>query len=343
MLKSAKIRDFTVFGESDVEFSSLNIVHGVNGAGKTHLLKLLYAGLQVVGTPTSGDERPVRSRLNRTLAEKLLGVFKPERLGNLARHGARSAHVSLRLSDPAADLEFSVGSRATAEVDVQQVPPEWRTQLAAYLPPRELLSLQPEFVGMATDLHLPFDDTWLDTSRLLNRPLSRGPKGRALGAMIERLEGALGGTLVTDTSGHFKVRRGKVDVEAHLLAEGLRKLATVIRLLDNKSLQDKGYLFWDEPEANLNPRLIREVAAVLVEIAAGGTQVFLATHSLFLLRELELQLATKGNSVSTRYVGLADGPSGVQVSQGDTIADSGDIVALDESLSQSERYLEADT
>ncbi len=39
-------------------------------------------------------------------------------------------------------------------------------------------------------------------------------------------------------------------MEMHLVAEGLRKLAMIARLIANGSLVDKVSLFWDEPEAN---------------------------------------------------------------------------------------------
>ncbi len=70
-------------------------------------------------------------------------------------------------------------------------------------------------------------------------------------------------------------------------------------------------------------------------------QVFIATHSLFLMRELEIEQASrlKNKRVATRYIGLHPGEAGVIVEQGDTLADSGDIAALDESLEQSDRYL----
>ena len=53
-------------------------------------------------------------------------------------------------------------------------------------------------------------------------------------------------------------------------------------LIMNGELRNKSSLFWDEPEANLNPRLLRELAGILVELSKV-MQVTVATHSLFLL------------------------------------------------------------
>jgi len=43
MLKSLKIKNFTVFSEAEIDFSpGLNVVIGENNTGKSHLLKLAY-------------------------------------------------------------------------------------------------------------------------------------------------------------------------------------------------------------------------------------------------------------------------------------------------------------
>lgn len=125
------------------------------------------------------------------------------------------------------------------------------------------------------------------------------------------------------------------------MAEGLRKLATLLFLIRRGCISEKGEtLFWDEPETNLNPAFIRKVAEVLVWLVCAGVQVIVATHSLFLLREFEILLANAAPACpSARYFGLQIGDAGVMLEQGDHIDDIGDIAALDESLQQSDRYL----
>ena len=95
----------------------------------------------------------------------------------------------------------------------------------------------------------------------------------------------------------FKLPRvGKIEIS--LLAEGLRKLAMMARLIANGTLLEDGLLFWDEPEANLNPKLVRLLAKSMLDLSNNGVQIICATHSLFLLREIEL-LAS-----SPEYMGL---------------------------------------
>jgi predicted ATPase len=113
------------------------------------------------------------------------------------------------------------------------------------------------------------------------------------------------------------------------------------RLIATGALLDKGYLFWDEPEANLNPRLIQSVARSILDLSGSGIQVFIASHSLFLLREIEILLASDAyKSVKARFFGLhRELASAVTVLQGASVADIGSIAALDEELRQSDRFL----
>ena len=48
MLKSLHLENFTVFPNVELSFGkNLNVIIGVNGAGKTHLLKAAYAAIAV--------------------------------------------------------------------------------------------------------------------------------------------------------------------------------------------------------------------------------------------------------------------------------------------------------
>ena len=79
-----------------------------------------------------------------------------------------------------------------------------------------------------------------------------------------------------------------LDLELSLLAEGFRKLGLLWLLIRNGTLLEDSVLFWDEPEANLNPKLYRLLMYVLLELQRNGVQVFLATHDYIILKELDL-------------------------------------------------------
>jgi predicted ATPase len=194
---------------------------------------------------------------------------------------------------------------------------------------------------LVDNYHLEFEETWRDTVSLLGAPSLKGPRADAVAAFLDPLEEAMGGRVVVDSkTGRFYLQAASGRMEMPLVAEGLRKIAMLARLVSTGVLLDQGYLFWDEPETNLNPKLIRTLAKCIVMLAQQGIQMFIATHSLFLLREIEIVVSQADESHLVRYFGLSrDGEEGVTLAQGEQMEDIGDITSLDESLLQSDRYL----
>lgn len=88
-----------------------------------------------------------------------------------------------------------------------------------------------------------------------------------------------------------------------MTAEGYRKIGVLQRLLSNGSINPgkSGVLLWDEPEANLNPRLMKELVQVLLELSRNGQQIILATHDYVLLKWLDLLMDKKGKEDHVRF------------------------------------------
>lgn len=345
MLTQLKIQNFTVFPEADLQFGrQLNVIVGENGTGKTHLLKLAYSAL---ATSWQEGNKPIASAPTKTalqsrLADKLVNVFRPEALGRLARRkqGRERCDVQLVFGDSALNLDFGFATNSKSEVSVECLPSSWLGGAPTYLPTRELLTIYPNFVSVYQGHYLEFEETWFDTCVLLGGLLQRGPKEKGIQELLAPLEKAMQGSIELDKNGRFYLRTASGRMEMPLVAEGLRKLGMLARLVATGTLLDQGYLFWDEPEANLNPRLIKQIARTIVDLSARGIQIFIATHSLFLLRELEILLAEPGRrGLDVRHFGLQSTQNGVSVLQGISLDDIGDITALEESLQQSDRYL----
>jgi hypothetical protein len=74
----------------------------------------------------------------------------------------------------------------------------------------------------------------------------------------------------------------------------------------------------------------------LVELSRAGMQVFIATHSLFLVKEIEI-LRSKEDKV--KYFGLGLNQGEVRVSQSEDFEFLDDLVILDEELEQDGRFL----
>lgn len=350
MLKSLTLKNFTAFSHATFQFAGgLNVIVGENGTGKTHILKLAYSLIYVSarGSKESPGRVPGKGHLQSALAKKLNAVFKPDELGRLARRdrpALKRSEVSCSFSEDKCNLAFSFNGRSKSEVTVERTPSGWIDKLPVYLPTRELLTLYPGFVSLYETTHWPFDETWRDTCILLGAPLAKGPREKRITELLVPLENAMGGKVELHESGRFYLNMAGVAMEMHLVAEGFRKLAMIARLIATGSLAEGGVLFWDEPEANLNPKAMALVARTILSLCKNGIQVFVASHSLFLLREFYILLESdEFKATRARFFGLHPGKNGVQVEQGDTVDDIGSLDALREELSQSDRYLEAET
>lgn len=339
MIKRLRTKNFTVLRNVDIEFSpDVNVIIGANGSGKTHIMKLMYSVLSACAA--AGDSS---STLRKRLSEKLVNVFKPDRLGRLASRvqGRAATEVSLTFDKPHSEIKFTF---ATNSKDVANL--KFGNEVVerpVYFPAKELLSIFPNFVSLYEEYHLPYDETYLDTMRLLGLPYARGPRDSDFEGVVQAIENAIGGTIRLDATGksfHLiktsdESNRGNMEIE--LVAEGWRKLGMLTQVVLNRALKDKGFLFWDEPEANLNPRLIKTAAEVIFNIATGSDiQVFVTTHSLFFLRELELLSMRNKKQKAIRYIGINDNGT---IDQGDSSVALGMCAALDAELSQSERIL----
>ena len=98
------------------------------------------------------------------------------------------------------------------------------------------------------------------------------------------------------------VPSGKHRLSSGMTAEGFRKIGVLQRLLSNGSLNPgaTGPLLWDEPESNLNPKLMRDLVQALLELARNGQQIILATHDYVLLKWFDL-LMDKGKGDQVRF------------------------------------------
>lgn len=341
MLKRVEINNFGPLPNEVFKFASgLNVIVGENGCGKSQLLKLLYSLLKV----QADTKGLTKSALQKNCADKLMGVFRPDTLGRLTkrRQGKGKCEVSLIMQDEEENLAISFSSQSSSSVQVDVHPENGLEKSPVYLPTRELVTLCPWFLPLYDNYHLEFEESWRDTVSLLGSPTLKGPREKKVAALVKPLEEIMGGKVVVDpANGRFYLQvPGEGKMEMPLVAEGLRKIAMLARLISTGVLLEQGYLFWDEPETNLNPKLIKVIAACILNLCQQGIQVFVASHSLFLLRELEmLSEQPEFKKVKQRYFSLKAGEEGIELEQGNSTDDLQTLVLLDEELKQSDRFM----
>jgi len=347
VLNLLKVRHFTRFGENEFSFSpGLNVFVGENGTGKSHLMKLLYAGMKSLEAGRTSQPAPTKAVLETSIAGNLAGVFCPDenRVGRLAQRqqGHKRASVAIGFSDQRGELSYTFSTASRSAVSVEKLPSCWSrtSESCVFLPTRELLSIYPNFASVYETVEIPFERTWYDLALLLGRPLPKGPHSHQCKDLIEPLEKVLGGRVLLE-HGKFYIRTASGKMEAHLLAEGLRKIGTLAQLIANGSLTSRSVLFWDEPEANLNPAMVRLVAQTIISLVRQGVQTFVATHSLFLLRELFLRSEKEHEDGQFRYYSLApqEGKTSVLVSSSPSMEGLANIAALSCQREQDEELM----
>lgn len=349
MLDRVILKNFSVFSQVELQLSpGLNVIVGENGCGKSHLLKGLYS---VIGASASEGlnpqaPAPTKTLLQKAYADKLVKVLRPESLGRLVkrRQGRERCQVALSFTRPELDTEFSFAPQSKSEVQIDTLPEAWVDKRPIFMPTRELLGSYHWMYPLYRTAHVDIEENLIDLCDLLGGPVLKKAPDPYITALLKALEKEMGGKVVLDKNGRFYLEvSGNGKLEMALVAEGWRKLAMLARLLSNGSLVSGSYLFWDEPEANLNPRLIKLVAWILHEISSNGVQVIAATHSLFMLRELEI-LAGKDDIApqNRRFFALCKDGGDVAVEQGNSLDDLQTLVLLDEELEQSDRYLESE-
>ena len=282
-LTKVKLQQFTAFHDLTVEFSpGINAFIGANGTGKTHLLKVCYAACDVSKT---GDD----------LLSTLMRTFLPS-----GHHSFRLVKQGLESGAEAA-IEVYSGERVWSKSSImkgfsyllihglRQTPGQAR-QLRAP-------TSQPKICWPTRRAFCPYMRLGRSTLRkcigtfLLRAylPALREPIDGTHEKMLKSLENVIGGK-VTVKGEEFFLSNEQGDLEFTLLAEGWRKLGLLWLLIRNGTLRDGSVLFWDEPEANLNPKMFRVVIEALLELQRAGVQVFFATHDYVILKELDLQM-----------------------------------------------------
>ena len=313
-IRRVTLSKFTLFEEAEFDFTpGINVLIGENGAGKSHLLKLLYALSEAVRSHLRGGgvlalpSKP--STLDAHVEDMLLGVFQPEGIGRLVKrvHGQSKADIHCEW-DNGAKLDVTITKNG--RVDAYITPDATAfSDLATsiFLPTREVISIFPGFAAAWMRRESAFDRTYYDLCIALEAMPLRGPRDATRASLLDPLEKALQAKIVME-NGRFYLRYADGKMEATLVAEGHRKLAMLAYLVLNGSLTTNGFLFWDEPEASMNPKLALLATQTMFRLGELGIQIFLSTHDYTMSSEISLTAEREGRD--TRFFGCIELPRG---------------------------------
>lgn len=311
-IKSLKLKDFMLFDNFDMEWSkNINIICGSNSTGKTILIKTLYA--LTTSYRQSDSKEDTKDEIERRFVNKITGVYRPEdmRIGRMVRrHKEASAANGKMCFDDDRNVRFAFSNRYSTTMGlviadgVTRAAPE---QTTIYFPPKEIISAAENFRAVYEDYHIAIEETYNDLVRLLQRPFKRGRNTAELNEILNALGDIMQGEIVSHENKFYLKVPGQGEFEMGLVSEGYRKLSTIVVLLLNGSLNADTILFWDEPETNMNPKMIEPLVKTFILLAKLGVQIFITTHDYFLMQYFNMYTAypeTNPDGIDIRFISL---------------------------------------
>ncbi|MCI8741730.1 MAG: ATP-binding protein [Lachnospiraceae bacterium] len=284
------MENFMIFDKLSFNWSpNINIICGENSTGKTTLLKLMYASLKSLNHKKLSSM--TQEQIENVFVDKLQGVFMPDekKIGRLVsrRQGSNKTLVRLDLEkNDTISIAFSNRHERHAEIkvksgDVKKFEP-------IYIPPKEMISATEHFQSLYEHYDIDFEEMYYDLTKLLDRPLKRGANTAEQKRILASFEKIMDGNIVQRDKKFYLRIKGAGEFEMGLVSEGYRKLATIIYLIASGSLDRNAVLFWDEPETNMNPKMMKYLAEAVAELAKMGVQVFITTHDYFVQQSFNL-------------------------------------------------------
>lgn len=295
-LTKIEAENFTVFENITIPFSSgLNILVGENGVGKTHIMKLAYAACQA-------------SKHDVDFSHKTTMLFRPDqssigRLVNRNKNGNNTAKVSVESDTAKISMSFSTKTKKwDAEIKSED---KWEKQMSdltsVFIPAKEILSNAWNLSAAVKMGNVEFDDTYLDIIAAAKVDISRGVDSSSKKKYLDILQKISNGKVRLQDERFYLQPGTQAKLEFNLVAEGLRKIALLWQLIKNGTLGKGSVLFWDEPEANINPKYIPVLAELLIMLESEGVQIFVSTHDYFLSKYIEVK---RNMNSAVQYISL---------------------------------------
>ena len=272
------------------DFSNINLIIGENATGKTFLLKALYSAIRSMEDYKRGDD--VRS-MNEILAEKLRWTFQVDKLGDIVSRSA-SEPLQFKMSTDHEQncLEYQFSQSTTTKVVNVTAPEAQKEGNSIFIPAKEVLSLFSVILkSREVDKSFGFDDTYYDLVKALRIAPSKGKNFTAFSKARKELSAVINGKVdYDDNSGKWYYKNeSNQRFSIGATSEGVKKISIMDRLLGNGYVNKESVLFIDELESALHPDAICDFLDMISYISHEmGIQVFISTHSYFVVKKLYL-------------------------------------------------------
>lgn len=290
-IEKLTLNNFMLFESAEINWSkNINIICGENSTGKTTLLKVMYSVLKPL---SKGNKAATNKEMEeQQFVEKLQGVFRPDgmKIGRLVsrRQGSNRTDFAVTL-DKKQKISIGFGNRQESHADIKvEIEKTLNNYDVIYIPTKEMISTTEHFTSLYEQYHIDFEEMYYDLAKLLDRPLSKGPNTNEQNEVLKSFEEIMKGQIVQRDKKFYLKIKGEGEFEMGLLSDGYRKLSMIVYLILSGSMSKNTILFWDEPETNMNPKMIRPIVQALVVLAKMGVQIFVTTHDYFVQQEFNM-------------------------------------------------------
>ena len=355
MIRKLEFEGVTVFPQREIFrfVDGINIIVGGNDSGKSHLMKLCYAIAKWSASASQRHDLPEAWAEERRLRQCVLRAFGAHDLSGLTARNRGKAKARIKASlygekvpVGTAELAFQFNDgQEEAGLHISTLPDRYLSENAVFIVPREVLSIYPCYMQVGKRYPELLDGpSWEMCCALEEEPTAPLERDSPLREVLRHIESLLHGRLRRINGRFYLQRPGQDPMELNLVAEGFKRLGTLGLLISNGTVKKGTTLFWDEPEMNINAGYLPMLVRIMMALCRAGVQVILSTHSLFMLRELVIQLGDEDNkdAIARRFIGLQPSKSehgGVRSSSGRALEELDHIESLDAEMEQADRYL----
>jgi predicted ATP-dependent endonuclease of OLD family len=324
-IKNLSLENFTAFEQAKFNFcDGINVLIGTNGMGKTHAMKAMYAVLNKSNKSSNLEDLFNIDKVNTLIRN--YNAINTKAIVDVSSNNMQEHYLRIRDFDKQNEI-----LNAEAEIKINISDYE-SISSAIYLSTVEMLSIYDNFFATYERKEIPYDKTCYDLALALNAAILRKTHQdyQDVEPILYKLQQIITDSkdqqqdVVVKESEHFYFNLNGNKLDVNLVADGYRKLGTLFYLLRNGSLTTNSILFWDEPEANLNPKLIAKLAKILQALADSGMQIIIATHDYLLSHELSLlaEYPSK-NPTAVKFFSLykPNHESNVMIEEGNSLVD----------------------
>lgn len=321
MINRAELKNFGPIKKLDWQnLGKINLIIGNNDCGKSFLLKAIYSAMKTIEEYKRGDNP---DEIEQILKQKLYWIFQSEKIGylvnNLDTDTKRSIEDKKLLKNCGhiiniedyeeppidIDLQFSLTfdekkfsysfNYSSSDIDFHyldnKIPP--RQDNSIFIPTKEILSTyQLIFKSLEQDKLFGFDGTYLDLARMIRQGASMPSNANSFKELRKHIEQLIGGKIEFNEGNnrwYFKKNDQLFSIfSMGVTAEGIKKLGVLEPLLASGYVNENSIIFIDEPESTLHPEMITKFLDIISLLAKQGMQIFIASHSYFVIKKLFL-------------------------------------------------------